>query len=891
MSTFYDLDSTQVSHREYWWGNRSPLVLIGWFTKWFRLRIPGSTDDPNVDSTASFLVTELPPEIAARMEPLALELTALGFREPVYHQINEPGSPTTIYWATFRHSTGQHLARIHHRAWQQTRTVQRALFPLFITEFTDGGFLVSSSGKPDLDAPPTVRMNRMRKAATLKLWEAHEQLAANSFDQSIARIVTREQIVASGERLHVLLRDFHLARGVFRERSAEAQASAQAFAAKVAEAKAGGLEHAEVLAELDRLQSKKPGWGNAAWILVVSIIAFLAAGTGGEGGAGGRDWSLTLWLVPVLLFHEAGHWVAMKLCRYRNLRMFFIPFFGAAVTGQNWNVPGWKKAIVSLAGPVPGIALGVVLAGVSLATGKEWMNKAAFFLLLINGFNLLPVLPFDGGHVLHATLFCRNRWLDIAFRVLAIGGLLLMAAVGSGRAMLYVGIAMAVGLPTAFALGKVADSLRHAPLPPPMPGEDLIPTPTAQAIIGSVKAALPKTTNAKQIAQFSLNVFETLNARPPGALATLGLLGVHGASIVLVLVFGILLIVGRHGGLGEFARAAMRQPQHKYACGSSRHWPVTPPPATNAARNHLIATFARPADASKAFQSLTNRLSANASVTLFGDSVLLALPASDDEARERWYNELQGRSTNLFVTLSNSTVSVSFMALAANEQMATNLVDEINDYLLVSSYGDLIAPWSPLASTAEYARHRQARRDWGRISRETALDWKDPKLKAINNKLMAANRRGSRAEMERLGAERDKYMQNYAEQARARLKADAASPVDPALIELHTRWAALHYTNRTERLAINQQISALLGPVPRVGGQPDRAEAGRGIIFGTVTRTGLLIELGWASFKDAAVGLPALAEWLCAKGCIDFKYDFGSNAIPYDGNGDEDDKE
>ena len=42
---------------------------------------------------------------------------------------------------------------------------------------------------------------------------------------------------------------------------------------------------------------------------------------------------------------------------------------------------------------------------------------------------------------------------------------------------------------------------------------------------------------------------------------------------------------------------------------------------------------------------------------------------------------------------------------------------------------------------------------------------------------------------------------------------------------------------------------------------------------------------------SAAVGLPALAEWLCAKGCIDFKYDFGSNAIPYDGNGDDDDKE
>jgi Zn-dependent protease len=881
MSTFYDIDSTRVSHREYWWDTRSPLVLIGWFTKWFRIRIPGSTDDPNVDCTVPFIVPALPPEIAARFEPLTLELAALGFREPVYHQIHEPGSPTTVYWATFRHTGGQHLARIHHRVWQRASAVQRALFPMFITEFTDGGFLVSSSGKPDLDAPPTVRMNRMRKAPTDKLWAAHEQLAANSYDQSIARTLTREQAAASAERLHVVLRDFHLARGVFRERSATEHYRAQAFATRVAEARASGLEHAEELAELDRLQSTKPSWGNAAWILVISIIAFLAVGTGSADGSGGRDWKFSLWLVPILLFHEAGHWVAMKLCRYRNLRMFFIPFFGAAVTGQNWNVPGWKKAIVSLAGPVPGILLGVVLAGVSLATGTAWLNMAAFLLLFLNGFNLLPVLPLDGGHVLHATLFCRNRWLDLAFRVLAVGGLLLLSLTGSGKVMLYVGIAMALGLPTAFALGKVTDALRHAPLPPPLPEEDRIPTPTAQAIIASVKAALPKLANHhKQIAQFSLNVFETLNARPPGALATLGLLGVHGASILLVLVFGALLIVGRHGGLGDFARAAMRQPQHNYACGSARYWPATPR-RTGATNNHLIATFARPTDAAKVFHGLTNRLPVSASATLFGVSLLLALPSSDDAARERWFNELQGPSTNLFVVLSNGWTGVSFMAIAPTEQAATNLVDEMNEYLQVASFGDLITPWSPLAANADYNRHRQARQNWGRIIRETAVDWQDPKLKAINNKFMVATRRGSTTEKERLAAERDDYMRKHAEQARARLKADSASGIDPALVELHARWAALSYTNRVERLALNEQIAALLGPVPRVAGQPDPTEAARGMSFGHVTRTGLLIELGWASFKDTAIGLPALAEWLCAKGCLDLRYDFGGPGLPY----------
>ena len=32
-----------------------------------------------------------------------------------------------------------------------------------------------------------------------------------------------------------------------------------------------------------------------------------------------------------LLFHEAGHWVTMRIFKYRNLQMFFIPMFGAAV--------------------------------------------------------------------------------------------------------------------------------------------------------------------------------------------------------------------------------------------------------------------------------------------------------------------------------------------------------------------------------------------------------------------------------------------------------------------------------------------------------------------------------------------------------------------------------
>jgi len=44
--------------------------------------------------------------------------------------------------------------------------------------------------------------------------------------------------------------------------------------------------------------------------------------------------------------------------------MFFVPLLGAAVMGRHYNVKGWQKAVVSLAGPVPGILVGLGLAAV-----------------------------------------------------------------------------------------------------------------------------------------------------------------------------------------------------------------------------------------------------------------------------------------------------------------------------------------------------------------------------------------------------------------------------------------------------------------------------------------------------------------------------------------------
>src|SRR5207245_5827433 len=103
-------------------------------------------------------------------------------------------------------------------------------------------------------------------------------------------------------------------------------------------------DEAAVQVELDRLQNQQASVASMLLVLVASLLLFMGAWKMGQGQE-------MLWtIIPILGFHELGHYLAMRWFGYRNLRMFFIPFFGAAVSGRHYNVPGWKKVIVAVAG-------------------------------------------------------------------------------------------------------------------------------------------------------------------------------------------------------------------------------------------------------------------------------------------------------------------------------------------------------------------------------------------------------------------------------------------------------------------------------------------------------------------------------------------------------------
>src|SRR5262245_43120083 len=134
----------------------------------------------------------------------------------------------------------------------------------------------------------------------------------------------------------------------------------------------------------------------------------------------------------------------MRVFGYRNLRMFFIPLFGAAVSGQNFNVAGWKKALVSLEGPAPGLVMGLALSFVALFSDYPWLEKFAVLTVILNAFNLLPFVPLDGGWFLNASLFCRRAWLETGFKVAAVIALVLATIMTGDRLWIILGFLMAL---------------------------------------------------------------------------------------------------------------------------------------------------------------------------------------------------------------------------------------------------------------------------------------------------------------------------------------------------------------------------------------------------------------------------------------------------------------
>ena len=151
-----------------------------------------------------------------------------------------------------------------------------------------------------------------------------------------------------------------------------------------------------------------------------------------------QNWTLLLVLTGVVIFHELGHFFAMKFYNYKDLGIFFIPLVGAYASGKKHEVSQLQSAIILLAGPVPGIILGTTLYAIAPYLINNVfdlynLNRIAWILVYLNLFNLLPVYPLDGGQLLNRLFLDDSKIIGKIFLLLSAGGLIWLALYGLPR--------------------------------------------------------------------------------------------------------------------------------------------------------------------------------------------------------------------------------------------------------------------------------------------------------------------------------------------------------------------------------------------------------------------------------------------------------------------------
>ncbi|MDZ4663660.1 MAG: site-2 protease family protein [Bacteroidota bacterium] len=125
-------------------------------------------------------------------------------------------------------------------------------------------------------------------------------------------------------------------------------------------------------------------------------------------------------ITVVVIIHEMGHLLAMKLFNYSNVKIFFIPLIGAFSSGKKQEVSQKQLSFIILAGPLPGLIIACALYFLNKEMKSDTIKMLANCFLFINLFNLLPIYPLDGGRIMETLFFKQNYYIRLVFGIISI---------------------------------------------------------------------------------------------------------------------------------------------------------------------------------------------------------------------------------------------------------------------------------------------------------------------------------------------------------------------------------------------------------------------------------------------------------------------------------------
>jgi Zn-dependent protease len=139
--------------------------------------------------------------------------------------------------------------------------------------------------------------------------------------------------------------------------------------------------------------------------------------------------------VVLIWVHEMGHVLQLRREGIRASAPMFIPFLGAFIAMKEMPKNALAEARVGLAGPVLGTLGALGALGIYAGTENLLFLGLAYVGFLLNLFNLLPMLPLDGGRAVGAmspVFWLVGILMTVALLVLQPNIILLLIAIFGG---------------------------------------------------------------------------------------------------------------------------------------------------------------------------------------------------------------------------------------------------------------------------------------------------------------------------------------------------------------------------------------------------------------------------------------------------------------------------
>ena len=113
--------------------------------------------------------------------------------------------------------------------------------------------------------------------------------------------------------------------------------------------------------------------------------------------------------VLLILIHELGHGLAMRLNGVQAGWPIFIPFLGAVIAMKGQPRNRAVEAAIAYGGPLAGTAASFIVAGFGLVMESRLLLALGYSGMFLNLFNMVPISPLDGGRVAQA--FSKRAWI------------------------------------------------------------------------------------------------------------------------------------------------------------------------------------------------------------------------------------------------------------------------------------------------------------------------------------------------------------------------------------------------------------------------------------------------------------------------------------------------